>query len=146
MITSIIKNIVENQLTANSLTYAFSQGDNSFNNFLNDEIAKPTVHLLPPENDWILSQSGYIGEIYYLSLLFMFKSQLDWLPSEHEVVINQAHNTIRQFISLCQASELIDEVRITQKSVEFINLLNVNTSGKQLFINIKPNIEKSVCV
>ena len=146
MIISIVENIVQS-LTANSLTYDFSHGSQSFNNLVNDEMTNPVVHLNPPENEYVLSQSGYIGEKYYLSLLFMFKSELDWLPSEHETnCVDPANNTIRQFISLCQASGLIDEFEVTQKSVEFINLLDVNVSGKFLFCAIKPNIEKSVCV
>ena len=77
----------------------------------------------------------------------MLKSELEWLPSEHDSeCIEPANNAIRQFISICQSrNDLIDEV-LDPSALEFINLLDVNVSGKSLTIKLKPRINNSVCV
>ena len=101
----------------------------------------------PITTDYLLTAGGYIGEFYPITLFFMFKSELDYTPAEHdEFCIEPANDAIRQFISICQSrTDLIDEVQ-DATALEFINLLDVNVSGKTLSIKLKPRINKGVCV
>jgi len=151
MIISIVQTLV-NQLNVSGLTYGFGHGAQYWANLLNDEFDfgdfKGIVYLDQPiTTDYQLTAGGYIGEFYNISLFFMLKSELDWLPAEHDFnCIEPANNAIRQFISICQAAnELIDEVS-DPSAVEFINLLDVNVSGKILTIKLKPRINAGVCI
>ena len=101
----------------------------------------------PITTEYQLTAGGYIGEFYPITLFFMLKSELEWLPTEHDTeCIEPANNAIRQFISICQSrNDLIDEVS-DPSALEFINLLDVNVSGKSLTIKLKPRINNSVCV
>jgi len=76
----------------------------------------------------------------------MYKSELEWTPKQHyDNCIEPAINAARQFISLCQASELIEEISVGDGR-EFINLLDKNTSGIQFPFSIKLRVDKNVCV
>ena len=147
MILPIIKSLVL-ALNANNDSFEFSFGPEAWNNLLADESVFPKVHLDSPLiTKYLPAQGGYIGEKYPIKLFFMYKSQLEWLPEEHEKeAVDKANTAIRQFITRCQDSPLIDEIEIGQDAVEFINLLDVNVSGKLLFITLKPNINLSVCI
>jgi hypothetical protein len=151
MIISIVKSIVE-QMNSNGITFGFGHGATYWANLLEDEFNfrefKALIYLDQPiENDYLLTAGGYIGEFYPITLFFMFKSELEWLPTEHDTeCIEPANDAIRQFISICQSrSDLVDEVK-DASGLEFINLLDVNVSGKTLKVTLKPRINKSVCV
>lgn len=146
MIISIIETVV-NSLTNGSTTFAFGHGAEYFANLELDEANFPVIYLdTPVDNEYQLAQGGYIGEEYNLEIFFMFKSEMDYTPSQlDELCIEPANDAIRNFISACQASPDIDEVS-GASAVEYTHLLDVDVSGKQLSITIKPNINKSVCV
>jgi len=150
MIISIVNTLV-NQLNVNGVQFGFGHGAQYWANLLEDEFDfgdfKALVFLDQPiTTDYLLTAGNYIGEFYPINLFFMFKSELDWLPSEHDSnCIEPANNAIRQFISICQDSPLIDEVS-NANALEFINLLDVNVSGKSLNIRLKPNINASTCI
>jgi len=150
MIVSIIESLV-NQLNVNGNTFEFGLGANYWANLLEDEhdfnIDKGIVYLDQPiTTDYQLTAGGFIGEFYPVTLFFMFKSELEWLPMEHEInCIEPANQAIRQFISICQSrNDLIDEVS-DPSAVEFINLLDVNVSGKSLTLKLKPRVYPGVC-
>jgi hypothetical protein len=151
MIISIIENLV-NQLNVNGVTFGFGHGASYWANLLNDEFDfgdfKAIIYLDQPiTTEYQLTAGGYIGEFYPITLFFMFKSELEWLPSEHDSeCIEPANNAIRQFLSICQSrTDLIDEVS-DPTALEFINLLDVNVSGKSLSVKLKPRINSGVCV
>ena len=150
MIVTIVQHLV-NQLNVSGVTYEFGLGARFWANLLEDEhdfvANKGIVYLDQPiTTDYQLTAGGFIGEFYPITLFFMLKSELDWLPEEHEVnCIEPANNAVRQFISLCQnANELINEVS-DPSALEFYNLLDVNVSGKSLTIKLKPRIYPGVC-
>lgn len=141
-----IEHIVS-QMNINSDTFTFEYGKRGYVNVLEDELLLPAV-IYDTESVFNLnpSQSGYIGESGRPILSFMYKSELDWTPAQHYTnCILPAINAARQFISLCQASSLIDEISVGDGR-EFINLLDKNTSGIQFQFTIKLNVNKSVCV
>ncbi len=150
MIISIVEALV-NQLDVNGVKYAFNHGQQHWANLVNDEFdfgdEQGVVFLDQPiTTEYQLTQGGYIGEFYPITLFFMLKSELEYTPQEHEVnCIEPANNAIRQFISICQSSDLIDEI-LNPTALEFTNLLDVNVSGKSLSIKIKPRINASVCI
>jgi len=151
MIISIVEQLV-NQLNSNGVVFGFGHGAQYWANLLNDEFDfgefQALVYLDQPiTTEYQLTAGGYIGEFYPITLFFMFKSELEWLPSEHDSeCIEPANDAIRQFISICQSrNDLIDEVS-DPSALEFINLLDVNVSGKSLSIKLKPRINKGVCV
>ena len=151
MIVSIVETLV-NQLNVNGITFGFGHGAQYWANLLEDEFDfgefQGLIYLDQPiTTEYQLTAGGYIGEFYPITLFFMLKSELDWLPTEHDTeCIEPANNAIRQFISICQSrNDLIDEVS-DPSALEFINLLDVNVSGKSLTIKLKPRINNSVCV
>lgn len=140
-----ISNIVS-QLTANGDTFTFEYGKRGYINVLEDNLLLPAV-IYDTESIFNLNpiQSGFIGESGRPILSFMYKSELDWTPSQHHThCILPAINAARQFISLCQDSNLIDEISVGDGR-EFINLLDKNTSGIQFPFDIKLNVDKTVC-
>jgi hypothetical protein len=151
MIVSIVETLV-NQLNVNGITFGFGHGAQYWANLLEDEFDfgefQGLIYLDQPiTTEYQLTAGGYIGEFYPITLFFMLKSELEWLPTEHDTeCIEPANNAIRQFISICQSrNDLIDEVS-DPSAYEFINLLDVNVSGKSLTIKLKPRINNSVCV
>ena len=151
MIVSIIQDLVK-LLDVDGLKYGFILGDEFQANIEADEFdfgdKKALVVLDQPiTTDYLITQTGDIGEFYPITLFFSFKSELDWKPLQHETdAVTPANNGIRQFISLLQASPDIDEVINEGTGLEFHNLLDVNVSGKSLQLRIKLHINKSVCV
>ena len=151
MIVSIIQTLV-NQLSTNGISFGFGLGAQYWANLAEDEFDfgdfQAIVYLDQPiTTDYQLTAGGYIGEFYPITLFFMFKSELEWLPEEHDSkCIEPANIAIRQFISICQSrNDLIDEVS-DPSALEFTNLLDVNVSGKSLSIKLKPRINVPVCV
>ena len=119
MIISIVENLV-NQLNVNGITFGFGHGAQYWANLLEDEFDfgefQGLIYLDQPiTTEYQLTAGGYIGEFYPITLFFMLKSELEWLPSEHDSeCIEPANNAIRQFISICQSrNDLIDEVLAT---------------------------------
>jgi hypothetical protein len=151
MIVSIVQSLV-NQLNVNGVQFGFGLGAQYWANLVEDEFDfgpfQAIVYLDQPiTTDYQLTAGGFIGEFYPITLFFMFKSELEWLPLEHEVnCIEPANQAIRQFISICQdRNDLIDEVS-DPSAIEFINLLDVNVSGKSLSLKLKPRVYPPVCV
>lgn len=146
MIISILNTLVSG-MTSSTDKFTFGYGADWFANLDLDEATFPVVYLdQPVTNDYQLTAGNYIGEIYPITLFFMYKSELDYTPQQHDVnCITPANNAIRQFISVCQDSELIDEVSDASGN-EFTNLLDVNVSGKSLSITLKPRINASACI
>ena len=151
MIVSIVQTLV-NQLNVNGITFGFGHGAQYWANLLEDEFDfgefKGLVFLDQPiTTDYQLTAGGFIGEFYPITLFFMLKSELEWLPAEHDLeCIEPANNAIRQFISICQdRNDLIDEVS-DPSALEFINLLDVNVSGKSLTLKLKLRNYPGVCV
>ena len=146
MLTTV-RNIVS-QMTANGDTFSFECGKQGYLNLLADEMAFPAV--LFDFNSTLgfdPKESGFIGENGNIVLYFLYKSELEWTPTEqNDNCIVPTVAAIRQFISLCQDSDDIDEIIVNNDGVLHFNLLDECASGIQLTFKIIKNVNKSVCI
>jgi len=147
MIISVLNTLVSG-MTSGTDTFTFGFGPEWFANLDLDEADFPIVFLdQPVPIEFQAAQSGYIGETYPITLFFMYKAELDYTPTEHDSnCIEPARLAIRQFISVLQDSDLIDEVDVNGDALEFTNLLDVAVSGISIPLSIKLNINASVCI
>jgi hypothetical protein len=129
--------------------YHFDYGKKGYLNLSQDEALFPGV-LYDTQSPFELNptQSGYIGEIYKPKLLFIFKSQGDWTPEQHDVnCITPAIAAAREFITRCQnATDLFDSIDVIGDGQQFINAFDVNGSGVIIEFKIKLRTNASVCV
>lgn len=140
MIISIIKSI------ASDMGIAFYFGRDDFQNLIADEQTLPAIYLDQPiTNDYNLNQSGYMSATYPVKLLFLYKSELDYTPTQHDTnCIQPAEAKIREFINRAELVASIDSLT-SIKSYEFINLFDCNVSGKGLDVTIQVNNSYSTC-
>jgi len=140
MIISIIESI------ANDMSLGFYHGRTDFQNLIADEQGYPALYLDQPiTTNYNLSQSGYTSATSPVSILFLYKSELDWTPQQHDInCIQPAEAKLREFINRCEANPAIDSVSAIT-ATEFINLFDANTSGKTLNVTLQVNNQYSVC-
>jgi hypothetical protein len=131
---------------ATSLGLSFQHGKADFQNLIADEGTFPALYLDQPiTTNYELSESNYTTASYPVKLLFLYKSEIDWTPEEHDTnCITPAESLIRAFVNTCNNSVSIDSIS-SLSSFEFINLLDCNLSGKSLDITIKLVNDYSVC-
>lgn len=130
----------------------FSHGAKSWMNAIGDNAVYPLAHLDTPLTSQImLAQSGYIGRFFPVKIFFMWKSELDWTPIQHnDNAIAPARLAVNDFIAKCESlvdengDRIIDEIKDASE-LEFMNLFDVGTSGIILSISIKPRNYSSVC-
>jgi len=145
-IKEILKDIVENTLNIGGDSFRFYHGDENDINLETDEQTFPFVALLSPvKNKNITVASGAIYEKYILHLFFLYKSELDWNPEEHEVVIQKARLAKNQFLSILNKDSRIRSFEESD-SIEVFNKTDVNLSGIYLMLSATPQINNSVCV
>ena len=132
---------------ATSLGLSFQHGRVDFQNLIADEGTFPALYLDQPiTTNYNLTDSGYTIASYPVKLLFLYKSEIDWTPTEHDTnCISPAELKIRDFINRCNSNASIDEIS-AMSSFEFINLLDCNLSGKSLDITIQLNNTYSICI
>lgn len=131
---------------------ALSHGSRSWSNYIADDKLHKFVHLDSPIADNIdLLQSGAIIRNYPVVLLFLWKSEIDWTPQQHDVkCIQPARLAVNKFLSLCQTitdstgEKLFDEVK-DAKEMEIINIFDANFSGIMLSVTLKPRYFTSIC-
>jgi len=141
MIISIVNEI------ATDMSLPFYHGTAQFQNLIADEQTLPAIYLDQPITaNYNLSQSGYTSATYPINVLFLFKSELDWTPEQHDTnCIQLAELKIREFINRCELHSGIDLIT-SISSTEFINLFDCNVSGKTLSITIQLNNTYSTCI
>lgn len=140
MIITVIEDI------ASYLSLSFYHGRDDFQNLNADEESLPALYLdTPLRNSYAIAQSGYISDTFDVSLVFMYKSELDWTPEQHDTnCIQLAEEKIREFLVYCQDNDNIEEIT-NINGLEFINLFDTNVSGKILNLTIKLYNTYSVC-
>lgn len=135
-----IVSLINSVATAITGTPKFIHGDKGFQNLQDDiDITAGVVFLDEPiaSND-VLKQSGYLEESYPLRILFAKKSQMDWTPEQHQVVIQECREMRREFIVLLSNNSNIQSVIPGMKTTDIINLFDVNLSGVYLEITVVP--------
>lgn len=147
MIVALIKSIVEAlPLTDSPEAYpTFVHGEKEFQNFIADEIEGTLVFLDAPitSNDRP-TKGGYIEESYPISMLFLAKSELDYTPEQHQVIIQQMRALRRRFINRLQANANVREVNGIS-TIDVVNIFDVNLSGVIYRLNVIPFNTDTAC-
>lgn len=126
----------------------FYHGLKSWQNLVADDQVfdtAPAVYLDEPIISYDdIKQSGYIEEGYPLKLLFIDKSEPDWTPAEHQVLIAKMRTLRRQFLNKLQQSDTIRHVADSQ-TTDVVNLFDANVSGVLLEVTIYLYNTESSC-
>jgi hypothetical protein len=143
--TSVVAQMKYNGKNIPQLLY----GQKSFQNKILDEQSFVDSVLFldsPIQANVLMSQSGLIEREYPIRVYFMFKSQPDWSPLEHDQnCIQHARLLVNQFITRLQENENVQTVR-NASEIEFINLFDVNVSGIVLSLTVKLNYTNTLCL
>lgn len=91
------------------------------------------------------TRSGGINPIYDLKLIIFHKSQLDWIPEQHDSVVKLAGDEARKLVILINNSESVENLMNVQ-ILEFHNLFDSNVSGVFLTGKITFRENASICV
>ena len=149
MIITVCSSVVSQMKYEGVSIPAMMYGQKSFQNKVLDEQSFENSLMFldgPIQSNVIMSQSGLIEREYPIRMYFMFKSQPDWSPLEHDQnCIQPARLLVNQFITRLQENENVDSVR-SASEVEFINLFDVNVSGIVLSITVKLNYTNTLCL
>ena len=126
----------------------FYHGLKSWQNLIADDESfdtAPAVYLEEPIISYDdIKQSGYIEESYPLKLIFIDKSEPDWTPAEHQVLIAKMRTLRRQFLNKLQQQDSIRHVA-DSKTTDFMNLFDANVSGVLLEVTIYLYNTESSC-
>lgn len=148
--------VTELQAIAEAMTsddFGFYYGEKAWQNLIADDTTFPLISVdFIPTVEFSLGVSGYIGETYPLSIYFGYKSELDWTTIEHEEVIESAKTAAREFISRLQkysdanGNKLFDSISFVKADRVILRPNDdVGTSGVLLALNVKKNVNYSVC-
>lgn len=127
---------------------SFYHGIKSWQNLVVDDETftdAPAVYLDEPIISYDdIKQSGYIEEGYPLKLLFIDKSEPDWNPAQHQVVIAKMRILRREFLNKLQQSDTIRHIADSQ-TTDVMNLFDTNVSGVLLEVTIYLYNTESSC-
>lgn len=134
-------------LVAGGSTYpTFLHGEKSYQNLIADEITNTMVFLDEPiTSEDTLTQGGYIEEGYPLSMLFVKKTELDFTPAQHRVIIDEMRELSKRFILRLQANTNIRFVLKCTRT-DITNIFDVNLSGVILRVTVVPKNSDGACV
>lgn len=124
----------------------FIYGTKSWQNLVADNSVLPVVFLDEPvkSNDTIKA-GGYIEESYPLTFLFLDKTEMDYIPAQHDTVINSMRILRREFIIALENNENTQGLR-NIITTDVMNIFDCNLSGVLLQLTYVPyNLTDSVC-
>lgn len=149
MIITVCSSVVSQMKYEGESIPAMQYGQRSFQNkVLDDQDFKKSLMFLdgPIQSNVLLSQSGLIEREYPIRMYFMFKSQPDWSPLQHDQnCIQPARLLVNQFITRMQENQNVQSVR-SASEIEFHNLFDVNVSGIVLSLTVKLNYTNTLCL
>jgi hypothetical protein len=147
-IVAIIEDIVNAlPIEANGSTYpTFIHGEKSWQNLAADEVENVIVFLDEPitSND-LLTQGGYIEEEFPLSMLFVNKTEMEYTPAQHRVIIDSMRELSKRFLLRLQANSGVRFVK-TSIRIDVVNIFDVNLSGVILKVVVVPFNQDGACV
>jgi hypothetical protein len=143
-IKTILKNFCES-IKIGEERYTFAHGEKDWQNLMSDEKLFPAIYLDEPiQSQYILHQSGLIQEMYLLSLVFLYDSQLDFTPEQHDVLKQLGRRGAKILVSELMSSPLIKSVT-NAKLVEYQNEYDRNATGVFLYLYVLPYDTEPVC-
>lgn len=149
MIITVCSTVVSEMKYNGKSIPALLYGQKSFQNKVLDEQSFVDSLMFldgPIQSNVLMAQSGLIEREYPIRMYFMFKSQPDWTPLQHDQnCIQPARLLVNQFITRMQENENVQSVR-SASEIEFINLFDVNVSGIVLSLTVKLNYTNTLCL
>ena len=143
-IKTFVESVVQ-QITIQGQAYNFAHGEKDWQNIFADEQSYPVVYLDEPiSNDFDVVSSGAIEEYYPIKLMFLYKTELEFTPTQHDNEIQKARLGARKFITLCNQSEDVRTIK-NAKGIEVINVFDANTSGIVLSLDISFYNQDPIC-
>ena len=146
MLVTIIQEIVEAlEYGSPSQSPVFVSGWKGWQNLAIDDLLNDVVLLDTPlrSND-TLTRGIYTEENYTINIAFFRKSEIDYTPEEHEVIVDVMRGVKEKFIyALRQDSRIRNVTNASTQDV--FNAFNVNLSGCLLTITVTPFGTYSKC-
>lgn len=147
MIQQLLKTISD-QMTIEGSSPAkvptFLHGWKGLNNLVADEIENTLITLIDPVQSNSTLRGNVMKDSYTLLMAFLEKSELDWSPDQHLVVIDRMRRLCAKFVYACKQSDLFSDVGDPIISDEY-NVFDCGLSGVGLQIKITPQIPTPVC-
>jgi hypothetical protein len=145
MIQQLVGTIVSGlTIEGDSIAPTYLHGWKGWNNLIADELQGTVVILIDP----VVSNSTLVGSLskdkYPLLILFLEKSDLEWTPDQHLVVIDRMRRLCTKFMYAAKQSDLFSEVIDFIISDEYC-IMNVGMSGVGLQVKITPTLGPPVC-
>lgn len=151
IIQDVIGEIVGTLVVGNTATApTYIHGNPGWQNLLVDEVVNDLVILDEPiTSEDVYRQSGLLEENYKLIIYFFTKSELDFTPEQHKPLIAAMREQRRKFINKLP-NYLIDGIKGIRgfsniRTVDLINVFNVNVTGVMVSITITPMNPLSRC-
>lgn len=146
MIKEIIETIV-GKMVSNGTDYNFLHATKDWQNLVNDEEAFPVVYLdMPIKFNPKILVGGHFERQYILTVLFLFKGDVDNNPDNLYAIELKAEEAQREFVlRMEQESDLIKSYTVgqcVQVPVEFDGI----STGIIMPFTVTPRNVKSVCL
>lgn len=134
-------------LTSNSLTYAFSNCEKSYDNMLNDETLTPYILLAMPTivTPKIVNGGRWV-EVYECLVFALFKSQLDDSDIIQEQTFNNAKNVLRELLIKLENDEINVANLVIGKIEQVQHMNDCDRSGALINFSLEIINDDSVCV
>lgn len=153
MIISVLTDIVGDMnigTVQDSLPFKFDYGLSGYYNLStgNSLFERYVIYDTMSTIDLLARQSGHTDTKFNVILFFLFKSEQDWLPAQHdEFCIQPAIIAAKQFITRCQdANDVINSIKPKAGARQHINLLDVNASGIEVTFEIELRTKDPICL
>jgi hypothetical protein len=146
MLVTIIQDIVEAlEYGSPAVTPTFVSGWKRWQNIAIDNLLTDVVILDTPlrSND-TLTRGSYTEENYVINIAFFRKSELDYTPEQHEIIVDVMRGVKEKFIYALRQDERIRNVT-NASTQDVFNAFNVNLSGCLLTITVTPYGTYSKC-
>lgn len=134
--------IIEGSSPSNAPT--FLHGWKGWNNLSADEIENTLIIVVEPIQSNSTLRGNVMKDAYPLLMLFLEKSELDWSPDQHLIVIDRMRRLCAKFVYACKQSDVFSDVGDPTISDEY-NVFDCGLSGVGLQIKITPQIPTPVC-
>jgi hypothetical protein len=145
MIQQTISNLVS-QMDANGDTFTFLHGDKDWQNIEADEQVFPATYLdMPIRYKTVTSKTGYKEKTYFLTALFLYKSELDDEPLRKYEIFELAEEAQRNFEILIDNDTDNIKSWTVGECYQVENLFNCNVSGVVMPFSVTLVNTDSVC-
>ena len=145
MIQELISSTV-GQMTANGDSFSFLHAERDWQNLEADEDVFPAVYLdMPIRYKTVTSKTGYKEKTYFLTALFLYKSELDDTPLQKYEIFELAEEAQRNFEILIDNDTDNIKSWTVGECYQIENLFDCNVSGVVMPFSVTLVNNDSVC-